>query len=213
MSLVHEALEKAKREASAKTSRDLGLPETGQPFRARRAGHSAAVLAPAASLGVALIAVAVRFFGSPVPTSVGAQPALAPPVAEAPKLTASPPRDQSREPAKAEPSTAAHPEPAESGAANPTQPPSVAPPPDARPAQPASTAPPPPSFRRRTTLADGTAIELGGIAWSEEAPLAYLNGKLYVKGERVAGMRLERIERERVLLVGADGARLFLTLH
>jgi hypothetical protein len=63
------------------------------------------------------------------------------------------------------------------------------------------------------TLADGTVIRLGGIAWSEEAPLAYLNGKLYVRGESVAGLRVERIERERVLLVGADGRRLVLTLH
>jgi type II secretory pathway component PulC len=55
------------------------------------------------------------------------------------------------------------------------------------------------------TLGDGTVVRLGGIAWSEEAPLAYLNGKLYAKGESVSGLTIEAIERDRVLLRSASG--------
>lgn len=57
----------------------------------------------------------------------------------------------------------------------------------------------------------GVAIRLGGIAWSESAPLAYLNGKLLGPGETVAGWRIERIERGGVLLARGT-SRLRLTL-
>jgi hypothetical protein len=56
------------------------------------------------------------------------------------------------------------------------------------------------SFVRVARLGDGGEIRLGGIAWSEVAPLAYLNGQLLGPGESVAGWRVVRIERQRVLL-------------
>lgn len=57
----------------------------------------------------------------------------------------------------------------------------------------------------------GVALRLGGIAWSESAPLAYLNGKLLGPGETVAGWRIERIERNGVLLArGSSRLRLSL---
>src|SRR6185436_14960541 len=52
--LVHDALEKAKREASAKNAKELGLPDSrmsaGQPFRARRQLHPVVAAATAAAL-------------------------------------------------------------------------------------------------------------------------------------------------------------------
>lgn len=67
-------------------------------------------------------------------------------------------------------------------------------------------------FVRVARLDDGTEIRLGGIAWSEVAPLAYLNGKLLGVGESVAGRRVARIDRDRVRLEGA-GSALVLTLR
>jgi hypothetical protein len=65
---------------------------------------------------------------------------------------------------------------------------------------------------RVARLADGTEVRLGGIAWSEQAPLAYLNGKLLGTGESVAGLRVARIDRDRVRLEGA-GTTVVLTLR
>jgi len=94
-------------------------------------------------------------------------------------------------------------------AAAPTSPPpaparAVAPPAAARGAASAT-------FVREATLADGSTVRLGGIAYSDAAPLAYLNGKLVGVGERVEGCRVERIERARVALDCA-GARILLAL-
>jgi hypothetical protein len=56
------------------------------------------------------------------------------------------------------------------------------------------------SYVKEFALDGGRSIRLGGIAWSEAAPLAYLNGKLRGVGEIVEGWRVAAIERERVLL-------------
>ena len=69
----------------------------------------------------------------------------------------------------------------------------------------------PEGFVRETTLADGTRLHLGGIAYSEAAPLAYLNGKLVGVGEHVEDCRVARIERGRVALECA-GATIVLNL-
>lgn len=53
---------------------------------------------------------------------------------------------------------------------------------------------------REATLADGTRLHLGGIAYSEAAPLAYLNGRLVGVGEHVEDCRVARIGRGRVAL-------------
>ena len=68
------------------------------------------------------------------------------------------------------------------------------------------------SYVRKASLADGVEIRLGGIAWSDVTPLAYLNGKLLGVGESVAGWRVARIERERVRLE-RGGEKLTLSLR
>ena len=65
--------------------------------------------------------------------------------------------------------------------------------------------PEPERFVREALLDGGaTRIALGGIAWSEAAPLAYLNGKLRGVGESVAGLEIRAIEREQVVLSTRD---------
>jgi hypothetical protein len=68
------------------------------------------------------------------------------------------------------------------------------------------------TFVRVAELGDGAKIHLGGIAWSQTAPLAYVNGRLVGVGEAVAGLTVERIERDRVVLAG-DRGRIVLTLR
>jgi hypothetical protein len=79
----------------------------------------------------------------------------------------------------------------------------VASPPPAPPAAPLRAEPE--VFAREAVLdAGATRIALGGIAWSEAAPLAYLNGKLRGVGESVAGLEIRAIERDRVVLAARD---------
>lgn len=60
-------------------------------------------------------------------------------------------------------------------------------------------------YLRSVEFADGTKLELGGIVYSEASPFAYLNGRLVGVGEFVLGRRIDRIERDRVLLSGEAG--------
>ena len=60
-------------------------------------------------------------------------------------------------------------------------------------------------YLRRVEFRDGTKLELGGIVYSETSPFAYLNGRLVGVGEFVAGRRIDRIERDRVVLSGDAG--------
>lgn len=60
-------------------------------------------------------------------------------------------------------------------------------------------------YLRSVEFADGSKLELGGIVYSEAAPFAYLNGRLVGVGEFVLGRRIDRIERDRVILSGEGG--------
>lgn len=60
-------------------------------------------------------------------------------------------------------------------------------------------------YLRSVEFADGSKLELGGIVYSETAPFAYLNGRLVGIGEFVLGRRIDRIERDRVILSGEGG--------
>lgn len=60
-------------------------------------------------------------------------------------------------------------------------------------------------YLRSVEFADGTALELGGIVYSEASPFAYLNGRLVGVGEFVLGRRIDRIDRDKVILSGDSG--------
>jgi len=68
-----------------------------------------------------------------------------------------------------------------------------------------------PEYRRETTLAGGERIALAGIAWSEEHPVALLNGQPLGVGEVVHGLTVARIRPDGVELRGR-GIALFLRL-
>ena len=68
------------------------------------------------------------------------------------------------------------------------------------------------TYLRRATSADGSTIELGGIAYSEDRPIAVINGSVVSPGDMIAGFTIVAIEPERVELE-ADGVCVYLSLH
>lgn len=68
------------------------------------------------------------------------------------------------------------------------------------------------TYLRRATSADGSDIELGGIAFSDERPIAVINGSVVSPGDMIAGFTVVGIEPERVELE-AGGVRIYLSLH
>jgi hypothetical protein len=68
------------------------------------------------------------------------------------------------------------------------------------------------SFVRDFDTGAGVTLHLGGIAWSAVTPLAYLDRRLVGVGEVVAGLRVDRIERDRVLL-SSESRRVWITLR
>jgi len=226
VSLVKEALEKAEREAAARAARERGLPEkltaAGQPYRARR--QRSPWPAAIALGGVALVATAGAWWAlrrAPRPEPIAtAAPAAPTATTEERPARASP---AGAEPARADIAPSTDPRPA--GPPEPDAPaatesavnvPSPSMESDAPQATPAPGRRPPRTVTethlRELTLDTGATIRLGGIAWSDAAPLAYLNGKLLGVGESVAGCRVEKIERDRVELARGE-RRLVLTLH
>ncbi len=164
-------------------------PEKGKP----------AVAAPAASPRPAVTPAPFGAAAAPATPSMEAfQPVPAPATAPRTATAATP----------APPSMEAFPTPSPAATVSASPPAAaaraVAPPPAAR-------GPEPATFVREATLADGTRLRLGGIAYSDAAPLAYLNGKLVGVGERVESCRVERIERGGVAL-DCPGAPVVLTL-
>jgi hypothetical protein len=205
VSLVREALQKAEREAAARAAREKGAPPgtlqaAGQPYRAARRGLSRPLLAALVALPLLALAahLVLRRSSAPAPASAAerapAAGTVTSPVATAAATVAedpAPPALPPAEPASAQPAPA----PASVAA--------VASPPPAPPAAPLRAEPE--VFAREAVLdAGATRIALGGIAWSEAAPLAYLNGKLRGVGESVAGLEIRAIERDRVVLAARD---------
>jgi hypothetical protein len=67
------------------------------------------------------------------------------------------------------------------------------------------------SYSGEILLASGAKIELGGIVYSEESPVALINGRVVARGDSVEGLTVAKIEPERVELEG-HGVRVFLVL-
>lgn len=59
-------------------------------------------------------------------------------------------------------------------------------------------------FVGQAQLPDGTLIDLEGIAWSESEPFALLNGQVVGVGEVVRAYRVLEIQRDRVILEQSD---------
>ncbi len=224
MSLVREALERAEREAAARAAREKGLPPklagSGQPYRARRPSR-APLLGGLGVLAAALVAVAIwwgrspgRHFHSP-PTPRASATAAAPAATSGqklPKKGTDLPGRKSAATDEAATSTALPPA-SMADARRPHETPprqSGADSAPARPEKPHAAAPE--HVLRLLKHDDGKVLRLGGIAWSQVAPLAYLNGRLAGVGEIVDGFVVERIERDRVL-VSSDSRQVWIDLH
>jgi hypothetical protein len=67
-------------------------------------------------------------------------------------------------------------------------------------------------YRRRVTASDGSSVELGGIAYSEDRPIAVINGTVVSPGDMIRGFVVLAIEPERVWLE-VDGLRIHLALR
>jgi hypothetical protein len=61
------------------------------------------------------------------------------------------------------------------------------------------------SYLHRAELAEGVTLELGGIAWSESGPIALLNGQAVGQGERVNGYLVVEIQPQQIELRGTAG--------
>ena len=70
----------------------------------------------------------------------------------------------------------------------------------------------PESYVRELPLAAGGAIELGGIAWSENGPFALINGRVIGPGSVVEAYTVESIKPGHVVLAG-EGRRVRLSLQ
>jgi hypothetical protein len=70
---------------------------------------------------------------------------------------------------------------------------------------------PPPAAERSTPSREAAPPErphvprVSAVLWSEERPLAVVDGRVVAPGETVAGLRVERIGRRVVYLVSEDG--------
>ncbi|MCB9377694.1 MAG: hypothetical protein H6511_02885 [Holophagales bacterium] len=78
--------------------------------------------------------------------------------------------------------------------------------------QAAAPAEPPRRWVREADLGGGAIVRLGGIAYSDAAPLAYLNGRLIGVGEGVEGWTVRAIRRAEVELE-RGGERAILALR
>lgn len=59
-------------------------------------------------------------------------------------------------------------------------------------------------FIGQAQLLDGQLVDLGGIAWSESEPFALLNGQVLGVGESIRAYRVSEIRRDRVVLEQGD---------
>lgn len=62
------------------------------------------------------------------------------------------------------------------------------------------------TYLQRAELEDGVTLELGGIAWSEFDPIALVNGKAVGQGERVEGYLVVQIDPQQVEMRGEVGS-------
>jgi hypothetical protein len=235
MSLIDEALKRAQAKHQEEPRRvgdaEAWVP-TPMPDPARHRRRRLAALLAAAVVVVLAAGAAYLLFGRrPAPdrrpaakesSSPAASPA--PEVTFLPEAVVEPPRvadagpgapERARPPGRSAEASAAGSRPAE-----PERPAAAAAPPDLPPAEgPQARRDLLPSgnargaradvrtFTGEAVLADGVMIELGGIVYSEEKPVALLNGKVLGPDAFLLGYRIVRIDPDRVELADANDER------
>lgn len=224
MSLINEALKRAREEAARREAAEKGLPLASPgPVRDRGRWLTLAVVVLAGALLVSLVLLAN--LSSKLPSEAASTEAPAAPPQPAREL-ANPNSGQSKEPTStvpavdfeaidSEPSST----PPETGAPTefvvevpPTGPRTV---PDVQPSARDSTedrvtrtespverasSEQPREFVGQARLSGGQLVDLEGIAWSESEPFALLNGQVVGIGEFIRSYRVLEIHQDRVLL-------------
>jgi hypothetical protein len=225
MSLINEALKRAKHETIRREAAQKGVP---LPVLGHAPRRSPWTLVALGALGAALAASLIALFmlyreqappaARPEPTPVaesqvepGAQattiPVPVPTPIEAPPATSSDAAvseiEPRPDPIPTTPSTAPMPELSltviEDPLAAGVSPTEIEP--AGAPIDPAGT-----TYMHRAVLADGVTLELGGIAWSEFDPIALINGKAVGQGERVNGYLVVQIDPQQVEMRGEVGS-------
>jgi hypothetical protein len=232
MSLIGEALKRARLEAARRDAEERGTVYSEAPaYVPQRRGLSrwpaAGVLLAGLALGVLVgtaIFLALRQ-ARPTPGEIAASPreARPAPVAAAAEAT-SPPAPPIEALTAAAPSGPVAPPVAAGPAGSPPDPASpdtstaaaiqAAPAAGRREAAPAA----PPfasgrSYLRAVVLPSGGRLELDGIVASADAPLTMINRQLLSPGETVEGFTVERIEPNQVTLRRSDGVVVILRLR
>ncbi len=195
MSLVHDALERARQDAARREALARGETPAPRPAPARApsgagrwlAGAAAAVLLLSAGFGLATL---LRRAPAPV-----AAP-LAPPLSPSSQSQApDPPPPEGPAATAITPALPVAPlQAGEAGSGHPPTAGTVA-------RRPAPRAP----ARPAAVGADGVPLELQGIVWNRTSPTAVINGAVLAPGEEVGGWIVVRIEPRTVVL--ADGER------
>lgn len=234
MSLINEALQRARDEAVRQESIKRGVPLPRPASSPQKSGWLAiTVLILAAALAVSVLALlglsrqipAARTEPEPLPAPAAATPTdnlvavLPSSAAPAPhdsltEVSQVPPGSTPRapaDPAPGEPTgTAAGESSSETHSADPIrQSPSGEitgmSRDDSVPVPAAgSSNSPPETYVRHVDLENAISLELGGIAWSEAGPYALLNGRVVGIGESVSGFIVREIDPLQVILEGQD---------
>ena len=233
MSLIDEALKRARQEAARQDSaqaegRFARVPVYAPPPQRTRGWLLPVVLAGCLAVGIGVGVVLSRRAAAPaapppsvaehrasevVPQRVDPRPSQtatdAPRIVEETPVPAAP-----REEAPAPPVT--RPEPVQEEVvpppATPAPTPTAPPVPSAGQEVALPATPPASTYDREMPLPDGGTLRLNGIAFSGQ-PVALFGDKVVVPGESINGFTVVEIERKRVKLQGRDGATVYVTLR
>lgn len=239
MSLIDEALKRARQEAARQDSaqaegRYARVPVYAPPQRSSRAWLLPVVLAGCLAVGIGVGIMLSRRGAAPAappPAVVEQRVDPRPPrtVTDVPRTAtdepdtapqAAPPQIVEERPVPVAPRAAApappalRPEPVQEEAPAPSSPaPAPTPaPPAAGPEISLPATPPASTYDREMPLPDGGTLRLNGIAFSGQ-PVALFGDKVVAPGESINGFTVVEIEPKRVKLQGRDGATVYVRLR
>lgn len=71
----------------------------------------------------------------------------------------------------------------------------------------------PPQKGYRTSLPVTEKSQLEGIIWSEDKPMAIINGEIVGEGQIIGDKKIIKIEKDSVIVESQDGERYTIELH
>ncbi len=219
MSLIIEALKRARDDAIRRQAASRGLPLAPVPrMRGRSRWLSFALLPLAAALVVCIILLVDLYSRIPEPAAPREEPSQTPSLLEAGEESATASSTEMEIPPTTAPVVESAPGDPVSASLQPSPAPAVR---SASPAtEPIATQPTTPEpaaqsptranpreareFVGQAELLGGQLVDLEGIAWSESEPFALLNGRVVGVGEFIRAYRVTEITRDQVTLEQGD---------